>query len=541
MKLSIQSVVALLLLVCSIFEAQASDEWIYSVRPGDSLIDIANSYLSEQENWRKLQKLNQISNPRRLVPGSKLRIPVKFLKQEAAVAEIIRIQGDDVHKIVKDTALPLSAGEKLVTGDVIKTGANSNLTLRFVDGSRLLVSQNSQLKLTRMMVYGKTGMAQTVVNLLKGGIDTQVSRQAAPAAKYEIESQALNLGVRGTDFRARVDDNGRTRGEVIDGRVMAAGKGGVVGLNAGFGTLASQGEAPAAPIKLLAPPRLEGLPNRLEHVPLRFKWPALPGAIEYHAQVFADRSFEQLLLDGTFQEPSAKWKDLPDGNYVLRIRGIDKNGLEGMNADHDFVLKARPEAPFISGPLDGGKSYGPQAVFQWAKAGDIQRYHLQLSQTADFSSMLFDAPDINKTEHALELSPGQYYWRIASVRADGDQGPFSDVQGFTQRKIPQSPFADSPQMNDKQLSFGWKAEEAGQKFQVQFARDKEFKDLVSDTEVSEPRLSMTRPEGGTYFIRIKAIDNDGFAGPFGQAQQIEVPNPAPAWMLFMLIPILLGL
>lgn len=60
------------------------------------------------------------------------------------------------------------------------------------------------------------------------------------------------------------------------------------------------------------------------------------------------------MLDGTFETPTAKWADLPDGRYLLRVRGTDRTGLEGLNADRAFVLKARPEPPFIiSNPIAG--------------------------------------------------------------------------------------------------------------------------------------------------------------------------------------------
>jgi hypothetical protein len=321
---------------------------------------------------------------------------------------------------------------------------------------------------------------------------------------------------------------------------MAAGQGVTVGLDAGFGTLAAVGKAPAAPIKLPSAPDLSGLPARLERVPLRFNWNGQPGIGKYRAQVFADRSFEALLLEGVFQGHGAKWQDLPDGKYVLRVRGLDSNGLEGFNAHHDFILAARPEPPLVAEPLDGKFAHGTQTVFRWAKPADARTYHLQLSDTADFSRLLFDLPNIDKTEHALALNPGQYYWRVASVTADGKQGPYGDVQGFTQRNVPESPTVAPPQVDDERLTFRWKAGEAGQKFQLQLARDPAFQNRVSDTLLPEPQFGMVRPEGGTYFMRIKTIDSDGFAGAFGQAQQIEVPSSFPGWVL-ILVPLLLVL
>jgi len=84
-------------------------------------------------------------------------------------------------------------------------------------------------------------------------------------------------------------------------------------------------------------------------------------------------------MDGVFAGPAAKWADLPDGRYVLRVRAIDAGGLEGVNAERAFTLKARPEPPFVSAPLSGHKVYGPEARLRWSASSSAQSYRLQLS------------------------------------------------------------------------------------------------------------------------------------------------------------------
>ena len=48
-------------------------------------------------------------------------------------------------------------------------------------------------------------------------------------------------------------------------------------------------------------------------------------------------------MDGVFAGPAAKWADLPDGRYVLRVRAIDAGGLEGVNAERAFTLNDTTE------------------------------------------------------------------------------------------------------------------------------------------------------------------------------------------------------
>jgi hypothetical protein len=521
--------------------ASAALEWVYGVKPGDTLISISTDYLIDPYHWRKLQKLNRVADPTRLMPGSKLRLPAELLKREAAVAEVIDVRGKVSRERGKQPPQALGTGARLQTGDTLSTGSDGTVSLRFVDGSRLLLSPNSSITLTEMVMLGKTGIAQTLLELHRGSLDTRVAPQQKPVARYEIKSQALNLAVRGTDFRAHFNTTDKlASSEVIEGAVQASGtQGKPVEVAAGFGTLAAVNQAPQTPQALPAAPNLSSVVSRLERVPLRFEWPAAAGSQRYRAQVFSDRSFERLLLDGVFQNSSAKWPDLPDGRYVLRVRSIHANGLEGFNADHEFVLKARPEPPFIEAPLEGQKVYGPEATLRWSISTAAQAYRVQLSAKPDFSSLIAEEAALTRNTYTVALAPGNYYWRVASIAAGPDQGPFSDVQIFTQRKIPESPKTEAPSMDDKHLSFRWREGEPGAKYQIQLAADASFSSPMMDSTVATNQTRIDRPQPGRYFMRIKTIDADGFAGPFGVPQQIEVPSPPakPWWLLLLLVPL----
>ncbi|CAH1387883.1 FecR domain-containing protein [Candidatus Nitrotoga sp. M5] len=614
-------------------EPEPEPEWLYAINPGDTLISIAADYLANPNDWRQLQKINFVTQPRRLIPGTMLRLPVALLKREAAIAEVIHIQGKVTHTPKNNPPQNLIAGTRLEVGDVIETGADANVSMRFVDGSRLLLTQNAQVSLVEMILFGKTGMANTVIELNRGSLDTRVAKQQKPSARYKIKSRALNLAVRGTDFRAHVSDTDHvSRSEVLDGTVQASGTSGkAVSISAGFGTMAVVGEPPRAPQTLLPAPDLSSTPSVLQRVPLHFEWSAAAGAERYHAQVFENRSFERLLLDGVFNDNAANWPDLPDGRYILRVRSIDSNGLEGANAELEFTLKARPEPPLIStpqngqkvvgsqatlrwsasntaqsyrlqlatkpdfsellvdlpeqmnneyevplapgqyywriasvaagqnqgpfsdmhsftqhktppappvisAPQDGHKVYGSQATLSWDASTTAHSYHVQLAANPDFSELLVDLPKQVNNEYEVSLAPGQYYWRIASVDAGQDQGPFSDVQSFIQRKIPKAPQLEPPQVDDKRLLVHWRSGKAGEKFQIQVAHDPDFAQpiVTNVVDINQSQIDNLKP--GTYYLRVKTIDAEGFAGPFGPVQQIEVPTKTYWWLLLLLVP-----
>jgi len=60
------------------------------------------------------------------------------------------------------------------------------------------------------------------------------------------------------------------------------------------------------------------------------------------------------------------------------------------------------------------------------------------------------------------------------------------------------------------------------------AKDINFEEIVISTRVSEPQLTMPRPESGFHYLRMRSIDADGYVGPYGPVQRIDVP-PASYW------------
>lgn len=512
------------------------EEWLLTVQPGDTLMKLGYTYLQQRSDWPTLRKLNKIANPRRLQPGSRLRIPIPLLKRQVVLAEVIRAKGDVRARLsTGGDEIGLAPGSTLREADQILTGPNSNLTLSFVDGSRLLVLENSQLTLETLRVYGKSGVSDTRVRLQKGQLDTQVNKLKGPSARYQITTPALVLGVRGTSFRVAADDqDGTSRSEVMEGLVSADDSGTELSIPAGYGALASAEKPAATAIKLLPAPDLSQSPDRLQRVPLRFNWQPLENAVGYHAQVFADTNFEQLLHDGVFRQPEAKFADLPDGNFIMRVRAVDQTGLEGLNAVRPFTLKARPEPPFLSLPAQGEKRYGEQVEFQWSKANEAQAYLFQLAQQADFAAPVVTLTDLKQTGVSQKLAPGEYFWRLASIRNGNDQGPFSDSASFSLRAIPESPKLEKPKVDNKQLRFQWPAGLQAQKYQFQFARDAGFSNILIDQLVDKPEITLARPAGGTYFMHARSIDSDGFAGPYGAPQEIKVPHRIP-WAVILLV------
>lgn len=519
----------ILVLLCAglgLARAQADDEvWRYQVRPGDTLIALTQQYLEPSRHWRDLQKLNRVANPRRLKPGSELRMPVPWLAREASVAQTLFVRGDVQLLRSGQAAQALQVGTELRSGDALKSGEQASATLRFADGSRLLLAPRSELTLEQLLVMGRSKLPDTRLRLQNGSADSKVQPQGRPG--YEIRTPGVNLGVRGTEFRVQVDASS-SRAEVLEG-VVAAGT--ELSIQAGYGAVARPGEKPLLR-PLPAAPSLAALPALLERIPLRMPWGVASGAVAYRAQIFAEGDGEQLLLDGRFDQPLARFDDLPDGRYRLRVRAIDEAGLEGLASEAPFKLKARPEPPFISAPAPDAKIYGEALSLAWSTPQNVEAYRLQVASTPDFASLLVDRSNLKGNELSLPLPPGRYHWRLASIAAGPDQGPWGDPQAVTLKPVPPAPPPLPPELGGKELRLRWGASDLpGASYRAQWSSDPSFKTLLGEQAVTEPSLLLPRPEPGRFFVRVQTLDADGHAGPFGAPQSIEIPRAWWPWLI----------
>ena len=119
-----------------------------------------------------------------------------------------------------------------------------------------------------------------------------------------------------------------------------------------------------------------------------------------------------------------------------RVERLDSG--ERIRADASGSLQAKeilPGAPRLIAPPDQ-KIFVHEDPSQstttltWEKAAGAARYHLVISDRALFSVPLYEADREETTAQLAALSPGDYYWKVASVFPDGVRGRFSEPWRF---------------------------------------------------------------------------------------------------------------
>jgi hypothetical protein len=509
--------------------------WRYTAKKSDNLWSLAVKY-SQTRYVDGIQQLNEIKDPYRIPPGTVIKIPLAWLNLKNVTAKVVSVVGQPMLLTVNNQSLPVQVGMRIDNGSQLITATAENVLLEFDDKSRLLLKQNSQIMFENLQAYDKTGIADSRVLLRKGSSDNFVNPSLTDVGThYQIRTPSSIMAVRGTAYRVNAGDDQSSRSEVLKGKVLAQGVTAAQLLPEKTGTTVQPGQAPLPPKKLLPAPHLATIPSTIKTSVLNVPFKALPGAVGYRIEIAPDKSFSSLVYEGRTDQPILQSVLLPGGTYAARVRGIDKEGLEGMDAVVEFSLIIQLPPPFIMLPRQNEIVYEQNTTFKWAQVLKASRYHFQLSRSANFSSLLIDRRDLIPFEFRLadQLVTGDYYWRVASVDTNGQEGEFSDVQKFTHQPNAEMLTAETAQIQARDLMVRWK-KTSGQIYRVQLANDDAFTDIVTDLNFSHPFIALPP---GTYYIRVGLTEKKNGMTAFGAVQKIEIP--ADYWQtLFLLSPLL---
>lgn len=513
----------LLLAGCGLAQAQ---EWNYRVRPGDTLWDLGAKHLKAGINWRRLQEHNRIVNPYHLPPGTRMSFPIGWLRIEPAKARVIAVRGA-VNVLASDSAPAqlVSEGMRLGIGSRLETGPGASATLEFADGSRLMVQDNSRIVFDELSSYGGTGMVDTRMRLQRGRTSNRVIPAKGPASRYIIETPSATSSVRGTRFRVSAGNQGDGDAtEVLEGKVQVGAQRRQVTVLPGYGTVAAAGAEPAAAMALLPAPTLSDSDTHLDQLPARVAWTPVPGAIGYRIEVVRDDAPEVLLHEARVDTAQARIDDLPAGRQRLLVRAIADNGLSGRDSERVFTVNDQPLPPLTISPLDGQTVHQPKPRFEWARAADAEHTRLQLAREPGFEQPLIDT-EVKGQRFRPEqpLAAGDYYWRVASRDRDGRIGRFGNALPLQISDAPLDPGLEPPQAAQGRLTLRWQKGEPGQRYRVQVSRKSDFAKPLLEQEVDVPQIELDRPGGGKWYVRVQTVEDDGYAAPYGPAQEIRLP------------------
>ncbi len=398
---------------------------LYTVRPDDTLIGIARERLDHPDRWQDVQRYNGISHPRRLPPGTVLKLRPEWLKRAPPMATLASVSNE-----VQLDRAPAQSGAQFTEGSMIQTGSDSTAVITLPDGTVLRIPSASQVRLERLRAYHGEEDLEALFELEKGSIEprTEPRKRSRP---LEIRTPAGNAAVRGTHFRVQAQAQHSTI-EVLRGQVEAGNSAGLALVDQGNGAYVKAGVAPQVE-PLLPAPDLSAIDDKRVNVAApRFELPALNGAVAYRIEVSTQEDFSTVLLDTRVQQPVLGFQSKQDGPHFIRVRGISARSLEGHDSLARIDVQARSQAlqlvptpPILNAGLHTLSWRAPAAT------DGSRRYRLQIATDAAFRYVLHDQI-LRSPQAALQLHarpPLSRWWRVAIIEK-GKQGPFTPAGHF---------------------------------------------------------------------------------------------------------------
>ena len=126
------------------------------------------------------------------------------------------------------------------------------------------------------------------------------------------------------------------------------------------------------------------------------------------------------------------------GGETTELAPNEAAAVEGAGEQVSTVKRTLPRAPLLILPTDLKVFYEKPAegvTLRWQQLSEASAYHVQISDSSLWARALVDRRDIageaSVTIKGLDF--GEYYWRVASIDADGYASPFSQYRKFVIR------------------------------------------------------------------------------------------------------------
>jgi hypothetical protein len=496
--------------------AQSAD-WHYTLRPDDTLPEVAKKLLRPEHSWSDLAHHNKIKNINSLQVGSIIKVPIVWLKFQPKPASTHALEGVALIKRRQDSVFStMQKGTLIHVGDEVLT-RDGSVIVKFADETTLNLGRYSHIIFNKLSHYGETGMVDTRMRLSKGGIETKVS-PLLRGSRYEISTPTAVAAVRGTQFRLRTSDKGTTL-EVLEGSVEFSHQHGNEVIPAGKGARIHAQSSVLQTKPLLAAPSAPAGETENGKLPLNLSWEDIPNASNYQYEVRKDSG--ELVDQKVSSKPAVTIDDLPDGGYELAVAAVDKDGFQGMKSSTKLSIAAGPDQATLKLPFPGSILDSLSAEFSWELSSAATMSKLEISHDENFETLALNLNWSTKRVLRLEnkLPPGNYFWRVrsqsigktesvSSIRDVAIQGLLAPVKILTVNYV------------GDQVGIFWHSVDNANGYTLQISDDDEFRRLLKEETLGKTSAYLKLAPGKRYFARVKGLGNEVFGSEFGPAEEI---------------------
>jgi len=242
---------------------------------------------------------------------------------------------------------PAATGELFVREDGIRTGQESQAQLVFLDGSDVVLYENTTAVIRQSQVDRLTNRSEVDIELSGGGLLTRLSAAARNQSEYSLNAGSATTDIRSGNFWAETASEDRVTMSNFDGEVTVRAEAGQVLLQENEGTIVIRGREPSDPIRLLTAPQhgWSSPDSVIYNDEIDLTWQEVNGASYYEVDMAPSRTFDAGLRTVRTSGTVAALTGIPVGISYLQIRAFDQNGLRGNNTAPLRLLRIATDAP----------------------------------------------------------------------------------------------------------------------------------------------------------------------------------------------------
>jgi len=520
--LCLSTILSILYIPSTLYAAEPrAEDWHYTLRPGDNLQKISQTLLNRQHTWTDLVQHNQIEQVSALAPGSILRIPMHWLKHQPLPATVKSISGSAQIKRASQTYFKLlKKSTQIRVGDEVATREGSVL-IEFADKSTIRLEKQSNLVFNKLSHFGKTGMVDTRLRLIKGSLSTEVT-PLVKGSRYEITTPSAVAAVRGTKFRL-ISKNTETKLEVLEGNVDFSGKYGSKIVAAGQGATIRQDRTSIEINKLPSAPKPLFANKIIEDLPAKLRWEEQKASDEYRFELTDANKNNKRIATSKSSEPELNLTHIQNGDYDISMRAINQKNYEGINSLSKISVNISSEVAELLAPLDGSiiDTSTPNFVWQFKDPSVLGK--LELAKDADFilPVIKFDFGADNKIQLKESLQPGRYFWRVVALADDSEEST-SAVRELSIRGVLSPIKILSVNYVASQVGLFWNSVDNAQGYILQISDSKSFKNILKEQTLGKAKAHLRLNTDKQYYARVKGIGNDLFTSDFGPTKSLFI-------------------
>ncbi|MBN2305063.1 MAG: hypothetical protein JXQ72_11325 [Anaerolineae bacterium] len=249
-----------------------------------------------------------------------------------------------------------------------------------------------------------------------------------------------------------------------------------------------------------------------------FAWNAVPGAVEYEFLLDDDTDFSSPVE--TYSGPGQSFRPaapLDYGTYTWRVRvdtGTGSGFGDWMPTWEVIITPATPARVRLEALSNRALTNQAGPVFVWGAVAGVESYHIQIDDTAGFSSPEQTAVVDILTYTADPLAEGRYFWRVRAINHLGAPGSWSAVWQVTVDTTPPAvPIligpAEGASVTNRMLRLTWDRVSDAGRYDIQLDPDPAFVLPAIDAGARTSYRTPLPLSYGTYHWRARAIDSAG--------------------------------